>query len=174
MKTFPNIDVTVTQPPNAKFVRFHVVKSEDTEHITMAIETRWSEFAEDGWWMREEIPVELRGLENRARSFIVEAKDSDQGLKKKIGYVVVKDGRIIKDGREVLPLCHIPVKKGDNWRALFPVFADRVASFSGQDWLGQFEDDDMVFYQKWFQAAGLAHMVKDYQALASKKNPRTL
>ncbi len=167
--TFPGMPISVSQPPNAKFVRLHVDREEDAATLALAIESRWPEFAEAGWWMREEAPSELRALENRARAFIIEAKDSDSTRKKQIGYVAVKHGKIVKDGREVLPLCHIPVKKGDNWKALFPVFGDRVASLGGQDWLGQFEGDDTAFYLKWFKAAGLHHLVQDYKALASVK-----
>jgi hypothetical protein len=89
---FPSMEVFVMQPPNAKFVRFHVGSIQEAEVVALAIETRWSEFAEVGWWLREETPVEMRSLENCARQFIIEAKKSDDVLKKKIGYVAFQQG----------------------------------------------------------------------------------
>jgi hypothetical protein len=171
---FPGMKVTATQAPNAKTVRFHVDSKAEAKLVAVAVESRWAEFGNKGWWIREDVPLELRALENRAREFILAAKDSDPSRKTTIGYVSVNHGKILKDGREVLPLCFIPVPNGNNWSSLFPLFTRRVESLKGQDWLGQFEDNDMTFHIEWFQRAGLQDLANDCQAYAaSKQRPRT-
>jgi hypothetical protein len=170
---FPGMKIAVTHAPNAKTVRLHVDSMGDAKILSAAVETRWAEFGEKGWWMRADVPMELRALENRAREFIMAAKDSDPRRKTEIGYIAVSHGKILKDGREVIPLCFIPVQNGGNWQRLFGLFAQRVVSLKGQDWLGQFEDEDTNFYAEWFEKAGLQHLAKDCQAYAvSKRRPK--
>jgi hypothetical protein len=165
----PDAHYTLTQAPKAKFVAVHAASLVDVQALQALSESRWSELAGDGWWIREEAPVELRALQTRARTFVVEAKDSDPSLKSKIGYIEVKLGSIQKNGREVLPLCFIPSKKGDNWKKLYTVFAERVAEVDGFDWLGQYESEDSAFYRRWFEEAGLAELATDYVAYLSSK-----
>jgi hypothetical protein len=166
-KFFPGMKISVTQAPKAKAVRLHVDVNEDARLIATAIESRWAEFAQDGWWIREDSPVELRALENRARDFVLAAKDSYPGAKTAIGFVVVKQGKLLKDGREILPICFVPAKNGDNWASLFELFIKRVKSLHGQDWLGQFQTEDAKFYGEWFKLAGLPQLALDYQAFAA-------
>ncbi len=167
----PDAHYTLSQAPKAKFVAVHAASFVDAQALRTLSESRWAELAGDGWWIREEAPVELRVLQTRARSFVVEAKDSDPSLKKKIGYIEVKHGGIYKNGREVLPLCFIPSKKGTTWQKLFSVFGERVAEVDGIDWLGQYETEDSVFYQRWFEEAGLKELAADYIAHVSSKKP---
>ncbi len=167
-KFFPGMKVSVTQAPKAKTVRLHVDTKEDAKFISTAIDSRWAEFAQLGWWIREDSPIELRMLENRARDFILAAKNSDPSVKAAIGFVTVKQGRILKDGCDVLPLCFIPAMNGDNWERLFTPLAERVKSLQGQDWLGQFTVDDTGFYLQWFKLAGLPQLAADYQAYAAR------
>jgi hypothetical protein len=108
-------------------------------------------------------------LENRAREFVIAAKDSDPGIKASVGFVLVKHGKILKDGCEVLPICFVPVKNGDNWAPLYELFATRVKSLQGLDWLGQFQSEDAKFYNQWFKLAGLPQLAQDYQAYAAAR-----
>jgi hypothetical protein len=166
----PGAQYTLSQALKAKCVAVHATSFTDAEALHNLSETRWSELAADGWWIREEAPAELRALQTRARSFVIEAKDSDPSLKAKIGYIEVKLGSILKDGREVMPLCFVPAKKGDNWKKLFSVFGERVAAMNGLDWLGQYEGEDSIFYQRWFVEAGLNTLAADHRAYLAAKS----
>ncbi len=165
---FPDVACIVTKLDKAKAAKVYVPKSEDADRLRNLLDSTWQALGSQGWWLREDQPEELTKLEARGRTFFAEARKHSNELDKMIGYVTVKYGVALKDGKELLPLFLVP-PKSSVWPGLFVMIANRVDSMTGGELLGQYGESDDDFYLKWIDSAGLSKLAEDVRAVRDNK-----
>jgi hypothetical protein len=164
---FPTVKCIVTKPENAEFARVLVPDAQDAKLVSEGARSLWLELATQGWWMSDDSPEQLRSLEARARSFIAAARKFKPAYKKKIGFVEIDRGFLVKNGVETIPIFLIPKQAGKNWDALFDLFATMVDTLASNDLLGQYEKmhEKNDYLLQWVETAGLTHLAADVRAI---------
>jgi hypothetical protein len=165
---FPGIKCIVSKPDNAEFARVLVPDATDAKKVTEGASSLWQELATQGWWMSVDAPEQLRKMEARARSFVAAAKKVSTANKKRIGYVEIEHGFVLKNGVNIIPLFLIPNQVGKNWEKLFDLFVEKIQSVETGDLLGNYGEGATGagdFLLQWVEQAGMNLLAADVRAI---------
>jgi hypothetical protein len=164
---FPPMKYSIVQPPNAKFFRVRPLEMKAVSKLNQLSSTIWVDLNAVGWWFAPDKPQDLQKLEARGREFLKEVKSTEE-MKKKIGYIDIENGALVKNGKELVPLLFIPSRDGGTWPALGKMLGARIQA-DQDDWFGMYAVDNLEFDIKWLETAGFSGLAKDIKAIDSKR-----
>ncbi len=165
---FPGVPYTIVLPPNAKFFRIRALNASDASRLVNLSKSSWVELNAVGWWFGPDIPEDMSRLEARGREFLAMMKGVSEQVKKKIGYIVIENGFMLKSGKELVPLLYIPPASSGKWSQLGTLFLERIDTVR-DDWLGMYASSDNDFYVRWLECAGFTAMAKDLRKFSAAK-----
>ncbi len=146
-RVLPKLGVT-------KVWRFAVDESK-VGQVKAIINTQIMAIRDHGWWVQQDVPLQLRKMYSNCFNFFKRARDLHVELRR--WYLNVDDGYVLLDSTPVVPVYLVP-KCTDNWPEIAGLLNELVAEVSESEWFESAKAPLKVpegFLAKWCEALGV-------------------